>query len=52
MDANYRPVLTSYADFAALPRLLTDRGFSEADTDQILGTNALGLLRTIAGQGG
>ena len=52
MDANYRPVLTSYADFAALPRLLADRGFSDADTDQILGTNALALLRTAAGQAG
>jgi membrane dipeptidase len=52
MDANYRPVLTSYAEFAALPELLADRGFSEADTDQILGTNALGLLRNVAGQGG
>jgi membrane dipeptidase len=52
MDANYRPVLASYADFAALPRLLADRGLSNADTDQILGTNALALLRAVAGQGG
>jgi membrane dipeptidase len=52
MDANYRPVLTSYADFVVLPRLLADRGLSGADTDQILGTNALGLLRTVAGQAG
>jgi membrane dipeptidase len=52
MDANYRPVLTSYADFAALPGLLTGRGFSDAETDQILGTNALTLLRTVAGQAG
>ena len=52
MDANYRPVLTSYADFAALPRLLAGRGLGDADTGQILGTNALGLLRTVAGQAG
>jgi membrane dipeptidase len=49
MDANYRPVLTSYADFAPLARLLADRGVSGADTDKILGGNALGLLRTVAG---
>ena len=52
MDANYRPVLTSYADFAALPGLLASRGLSDAETDQILGTNALALLRTVAGQAG
>ena len=50
MDANYRPVLADYADFAALPQLLAGRGLSEAETDKILGTNALDLLRTVAGQ--
>jgi membrane dipeptidase len=52
MDANYRPVLTSYTDFAALPQLLADRGLSEPDTGKILGGNALDLLRTVAGQAG
>jgi membrane dipeptidase len=52
LDANYRPVLTSYADFAALPRLLAGRGLGGADTGQILGTNALGLLRAVAAQAG
>jgi membrane dipeptidase len=52
MDANYRPVLTSYAEFASLPGLLADRGLSDAEVDQILGTNALGLLRAVAGQAG
>jgi len=47
MDANYRPVLTSYAGFAALPELLAGRGLSDTDTGRILGTNALGLLRTV-----
>ncbi len=50
MDANYRPVLTSYADFAVLPHLLTSRGFSDTDTSKILGGNALELLRTVASQ--
>jgi membrane dipeptidase len=49
LDANYRPVLTSYADFAALPRLLAARGLGDADNDQILGGNALRLLATVTG---
>jgi membrane dipeptidase len=52
MDANYRPVLTSYTDFAALPHLLASRGLSDTDTSKILGGNALELLRTVAGQAG
>jgi membrane dipeptidase len=48
MDANYRPVLTSYADFAKLPELLSARGVAGAETDQILGANALDLLRRVA----
>jgi membrane dipeptidase len=50
MDANYRPVLTSYTDFAALPRLLADRGLRDTDTSKIMGGNALDLLRTVATQ--
>jgi membrane dipeptidase len=49
MDGNYRPVLRSYAEFDALPRLLTDRGFTGTETGQVLGGNALGLLRRVAG---
>jgi membrane dipeptidase len=52
MDGNYRPVLTSYADFAALRALLAGRGLNDADTDKILGTNALALLRAVTGQAG
>jgi membrane dipeptidase len=48
MDANYRPVLTSYTDFAALPDLLASRGLSDTDTSKVLGGNALDLLRTVA----
>jgi membrane dipeptidase len=49
LDANYRPVLRSYADFALLPGLLGKRGFSQADIDQVLGGNALRLLRDVTG---
>jgi membrane dipeptidase len=49
MDANYRPVLRSYADFAALPQLLASRGMSDTETGKILGGNALALLRRVAG---
>jgi membrane dipeptidase len=49
LDANYRPVLRSYSDFAALPELLGDRGLGDADVDRILGLNFLALLRAVAG---
>jgi membrane dipeptidase len=48
MDANYRPVLRSYAEFAALPQLLVRRGTNDAETGKILGGNALALLRRVA----
>lgn len=50
MDANYRPVLASYAEFAMLPELLTARGLSGTDSDKILGGNALDLLRIVTAQ--
>jgi hypothetical protein len=50
MDANYHPVLTSYAEFAALPGMLATRGFSEDDSDRVLGGNALDLLRVVTAQ--
>ena len=50
MDANYRPVLASYAEFATLPGLLADRGLSGTDSDRILGGNALDLLRLVTAQ--
>ncbi len=48
LDANYRPVLDSYADFAWLPELLADRGVSATETDRILGANFLELLGKVA----
>lgn len=49
LDANYKPVLRSYADYATLPRLLASRGVSGADIDKIMGGNALTLLRRVSG---
>jgi membrane dipeptidase len=49
MDANYRPVLTGYGDFAVLQVMLAARGLSQPELGQILGANALGLLATVAG---
>jgi membrane dipeptidase len=49
MDANYRPVLTSYADFAVLQDLMAARGLNGAEIAKILGRNALGLYAAVAG---
>ncbi len=49
LDANYRPVLRSYAEFATLPELLAGRGISDAEAGLILGGNALALVRRVVG---
>jgi membrane dipeptidase len=45
LDGNYRPVLTSYDQLDDLTAQLRDRGLPPASVHQILGGNALGLLR-------
>ena len=48
LDGNYRPVLTSYAQFAELAGLLRDRGLPADRISQVFGGNAVDLLgRTI-----
>jgi membrane dipeptidase len=47
MDGNYRPVLTSYHQFADLAGLLQDRGLPQAHVRQVLGGNAADLLTRI-----
>jgi membrane dipeptidase len=49
MDANFRPVMTSYDQFAAIDAALAHRGFSAAETDRILGGNAVALIRRVCG---
>ena len=44
LDGNYKPVLTSYAQLAALAGLLRDRGLAADRIRQILGGNAADLL--------
>lgn len=47
MDANYRPVMTSYRQFAVLRDALGARGYSSAEVDGMLGGNAARLIRTV-----
>jgi membrane dipeptidase len=47
LDGNYRPVLTSYDQLDDLTALLRDRGLPAASIHQILGGNALNLLRHV-----
>ena len=49
LDANYRPVLRRYDEFASLDDLLSERGLGSEEADQVLGGNALELLRRVAG---
>lgn len=49
LDANYRPVVTAHDDFAVLADRLVSRGLTSGETDQILGSNALELYRSVVG---
>ena len=47
LDGNYKPVLTSYDQLDDLACRLHDRGLPAGHVDQILGGNALDLLRQV-----
>lgn len=49
LDANYRPVVTAHDDFAVLADRLVSRGLTSGETNQILGSNALELYRSVVG---
>lgn len=51
MDANYRPVLTSYDQFPDVAARLRSRGMTSAEVDQVLGGNFLSLFEAVV-QGG
>ena len=50
MDANYKPVLTEYADFPLLAAALLARGLSERDAAKVLGGNFLRLFDDVVGK--
>jgi len=49
MDANYRPVLTAYEQFASLEDALEVRGLAMPEIDRILGGNAIELMAIVCG---
>jgi len=48
MDANYKPVLTEYADFPLLAAALLARGIRERDAAKVLGGNFLRLFDAVS----
>lgn len=49
LDANYRPVLTEYAQFPAVASDMERRGFSSDEVDAVLGGNARRLFAAVCG---
>lgn len=49
MDANYRPVMTPFAQFDDLQNSLAARGLTGQDINRVLGGNAIELVRTVCG---
>lgn len=49
LDANYRPVVTSYDQLGTVAARLGAAGLTPAEVDQVMGGNAVELLRTVAG---
>lgn len=47
MDANYRPVLTSYSQFPELASQLGERGLDVGEVDAVLGGNFVRLFRDV-----
>lgn len=49
LDANYRPVLTAYDQFATIGDRLQARGLARPEIDRILGGNAVELIHMVCG---
>ncbi len=47
LDANYRPVLTSYEQFPEVAALLGERGLSGTEIDDVLGGNFVRLFEAV-----
>lgn len=52
LDANYKPVLTDYADFPVLAAALLARGMREADAAKVLGGNFLRVFDDVTSTAG
>lgn len=52
LDANYRPVLTSYSQFPEVAALLDERGLDDDDVDKVLGGNFIRLFAAVEGRAG
>jgi len=50
MDANFRPVMTAYDQFAALADALGQRGLDATEVDRVLGGNAVDLIGQVCGR--
>lgn len=50
MDANYKPVLTEYADYPLLAAALLFKGLGEIDTAKVLGGNFLRVFKEVSDQ--
>lgn len=49
MDANFRPVMDRHGQFRDLDERLLARGLTRVEVDQVLGGNAVELLRAVCG---
>ena len=47
LDANYRPVLTSYSQFPDVAELLRYRGLDDGEVDKVLGGNFVRLFEDV-----
>ncbi|WP_422003884.1 dipeptidase [Roseivirga pacifica] len=49
MDANFKPVITSYSDIKTWAELLESKGLSKTEVNKILGGNAQRVLKQVLG---
>ena len=49
MDANYKPVLTSYSEFPDLSQALMAKGLTGEEVAKIMGNNAARVIRQVIG---
>jgi membrane dipeptidase len=47
MDANFKPVLSSYSELPTFSKALKDKGMSSTEVDKIMGGNAVRVLKQV-----